>query len=384
LIASTQARAADRLIVRTQGTYPDEMPVLVDLAKDRELGSYRLRRDGRDGDAGRAQVFRDRGRTRLAVLLDRPVEGETTYEMVPEPDARGMTIEDATGDGNLRIRLDGRLLTEYRVAGEPKPYLFPVIGPTGEAVTRAYPMKDVDGEDRDHPHQRSFWFTHGKVNGVDFWSEQKGHGTIRETAKLTRTAGPVVAILRTTDDWLAPDGQKVCEDERVYRFYDTHRIRILELDVTIKAVPGPVTFGDTKEGMFGLRLASSLDVNRKQGGRITNADGLTDAGAWGEASPWVDYSGPLERQTVGIAILNHPISFRYPTTWHVRDYGLFAANPFGWHDFGYCQSGEYTLPVGETITFRYRILLHLGDARSADLPGAFRAYADPPQVQVAE
>ena len=113
--------------------------------------------------------------------------------------------------------------------------------------------------------------------------------------------------------------------------------------------------------MFGLRVASSMDVNKKHGGRITNAEGLTDDRAWGKASPWVDYTGPVEGKTVGIAILNHPRSFRYPTTWHVRTYGLFAANPFGWQDFGLGRSGEHTLPAGESIRFGYRVILHEGD-----------------------
>ena len=121
-------------------------------------------------------------------------------------------------------------------------------------------------------------------------------------------------------------------------------MRVIDFEITLKATHGPVTFGDTKEGMFGLRVASSMDVNKKQGGRITNAEGLTDDQAWGKASPWVDYTGPVQGKTVGIAILNHPRSFRYPTTWHVRTYGLFAANPFGWHDFGLGKSGEYVLP----------------------------------------
>ena len=217
-------------------------------------------------------------------------------------------------------------------------------------------MKKVAGETQDHNHQRSFWFTHGNVNGYDFWASdplnppKTNYGTIKETAKKTLIAGPVLGRIRTTDDWLGPDGKRVCEDERVVTIYNTPTARVLDFDITIKAGDGPVTFGDTKEGMFGLRVASSMDVagNKKTKtpgkGKITNAEGITDTDAWGKASPWVDYVGPVEGETVGVAILNHPDSFRYPTTWHVRDYGLFAANPFGWHDFGMKKSGEYTDP----------------------------------------
>jgi hypothetical protein len=206
-------------------------------------------------------------------------------------------------------------------------------------------------------------------------------GSIKETSRQT-ASGAAVGAIATTDDWLGPDGKKVCEDERVLRFFDTARERVIDFDVTVKATAGPVTFGDTKEGMFGLRVASSMDVDRKKGGKITNAEGLTDAAAWGKASPWVDYTGPVEGKTVGVAILNHPDSFRFPTTWHVRTYGLFAANPFGWHDFRTNKSGEYTVPAGKSVRFRYRVILHEGDTSSARIPEAFRAYAEPPTVEI--
>ncbi len=157
---------------------------------------------------------------------------------------------------------------------------------------------------------------------------------------------------------------------------------MFDFEVTVKASNGPVTFGDTKEGMFGLRLASSMDVTKKTGGKIVNAEGITDTAAWGKASPWVDYSGPIDGKTVGVAIFDHPTSFRHPTTWHVRDYGLFAANPFGYHDFGMKKSGDYTIPAGESITFKYRIILHEGDAKTAGIADAYRAYSTPLKVEV--
>ncbi len=161
--------------------------------------------------------------------------------------------------------------------------------------------------------------------------------------------------------------------------------RILDFDVTLKATNGPVTFNDTKEGMLGVRVASSMDVAKgkaKGDGKITNAEGITDDAAWGKASPWVDYVGPVDGKTVGLAILNHPESFRYPTTWHVRTYGLFAANPFGWHDFGMKTKGDHTIAKGDQVRFRYRLILHEGDTPSAQLASAFKAYAQPPAVEL--
>jgi len=283
----------------------------------------------------------------------------------------------------IEVRVDGKPVTEYIPDDGPKPYFFPVIGPSDAAMTRAFPMKKVEGEKIDHPHQRSLWFTHGSVNKVDFWSELPSHGRIVETSRPTIVGGRAMGEIRTTDDWLDSSGKKVCEDERVVRIYATRPARVLDFDVTLKATAGPVTFGDTKEGMFGVRVATSMDVTSKKGGKIRNAEGLEDKEAWGKPSPWVDYTGPVDGKTVGVAILNHPSSFRFPTTWHVRDYGLFAANPFGWHDFGQKTSGEYVLPAGELIRFRYRVILHDGDTSSAAIPAAFQAYeAAEPKVVI--
>jgi hypothetical protein len=280
------------------------------------------------------------------------------------------------------VTIDDRPLTSYWVDTGAKPFFFPLIGPTGDSFTRGYPMIKATGEDHDHPHQRSCWFTHGRVNGVDFWSEEKGHGTIRETERQVIVEGPVLGRLRTRDDWIGPDGHPVCRDRRTVTFYRTRDVRIIDFEFAIEASNGPVTFGDTKEGMFGLRVASSMDVNKKRGGKITNAEGVTDLKAWGKASPWVDYVGPVKGQTAGIAILNHPGSFRFPTTWHVRDYGLFAANPFGWKDFGRPDRGDYTLPAGETLRFAYRVILHRGETASLGMDRFFQSYAGIPDLVI--
>jgi hypothetical protein len=365
-----------------------EVPIVVPYGGNANAGAYRLVAGQRDPLA--AQVFEQGGKRYLAVIVpDGEKRSELAGPLAALNSSTGGVMLKSEGD-RVRVTLNGdALLTEYRAADGPKPYFWPLIGPAGKPVTRAFPMDKVEGEDTDHNHQRSFWFTHGNVNDVDFWASDPlnrpspNFGSIKETSRAV-ASGPVVGVLKTTDDWLGPDGKRICQDERVVRFYNTTDTRIIDFDITIKATDGPVTFKDTKEGMFGLRVASSMDVKNKQGGKITNAEGITDTAAWGKASPWVDYTGPVDGQIVGIAILNHPSSFRYPTTWHVRDYGLFAANPFGWHDFGMGKSGEHTIPKGESITFRYRVLVHPGDTSAAHVADAFRAYADPIAVKVVE
>jgi hypothetical protein len=382
-----------RVKVQGDGTALGETPVVAALAKPVPAGSYELIPSNRV-----AQVFSDEGKSYLAVVFDHVSAGEsTTYTLRPRQStplspASGVALE--RNDNNVKILVNGKLFTEYLSDQATKPYYYPVFGPTGAPITRAHPMKKVAGETQDHNHQRSFWFTHGNVNGYDFWASdplnppKTNYGTIKETAKKSLVAGPVLGRIRTTDDWVGPDGKRVCEDERVVTIYNTPSAQTLDFDITVKAGDVPVTFGDTKEGMFGLRVASSMDVagNKKTKtpgkGKITNAEGITNVDAWGKASPWVDYVGPVEGETVGVAILNHPDSFRYPTTWHVRDYGLFAANPFGWHDFGMKKPGDHTIPAGQSIRFRYRVVFHKGDTASSNIPAAFQAYASPPAVTV--
>jgi hypothetical protein len=369
-----------------------ESPILLAVKGATAVGTYAMSGESASRPIP-AVVFEDGDRRWLAAILPAiPARKAFSYQLRPTDATSANGVRFRPSGANLDVMLDDHLLTTYQPDSWSKPIFFPVIGPTGEPFTRFYPMQDVAGEDRDHPHQRSFWFTHGSVNGVDFWSEdrpgtpaeKRTKGTIRETNRQEIVQGPVLARLRTGDDWLAPDGRRICHDRRTTTFYRSPSIRIIDFEIDIRASDGPVTFGDTKEGMFGLRVASSMDVKRKTGGTITNAEGLTDDRAWGKASPWVDYVGPVKDQTVGIAILNHPDSFRFPTTWHVRDYGLFAANPFGWKDFGRPDRGDFTLPGGETLHFAYRIILHRGDTASLYAPGHFRAYSRPPELSIRE
>lgn len=280
----------------------------------------------------------------------------------------------------VRVAIEGQLFTEYLTRSGAKPILWPILGPTAKPMTRAYPMGEAPNEKKDHVHQRSLWFTHGDVNGISFWEESAKGGTIRHRRFVTIQSGPQAAI-ETENDWLGPKGQKVCEDRRRLTFGAQGETRWIDFDITLKATTGPVKFGDTKEGTFGLRIAETMRVDAKRGGRIVNSEGATDDNAWGKRAAWVDYHGPVDAQTVGIAVMNHPRSFRFPTYWHVRTYGLFAANPFGVRDFmgGKGEDGSYTLPGGQAISFYYRVLFHKGDQRQAQVAEAYEAYSKLPK-----
>jgi hypothetical protein len=290
--------------------------------------------------------------------------------------AATFTLEkDAEG---VNVMCDGKLFTRYIIKSGAKPILWPILGPTGQEMTRGYPMREPRGpEKRDHVHHRSLWFDHGNVNGISFWDESSdGHGRIDHVEYLGMTEGPQ-AMIRTRNEWKAPDEHVVCTDVRTMVFGADDKTRWIDFRVTVTAPQGPVVFGDTKEGSFGMRVGGAMSVDDKAGGKITNSDGLVDGDAWGKRAAWVDYSGPIDGQVVGIAILNHPKSLRYPTYWHVRTYGLFAANPFGVHDFlnQPDANGSLTLATGDAFSLYYRVILHAGDVTAGRIAEAYERYA---------
>lgn len=293
-------------------------------------------------------------------------------------------------DDRIAVTVDGRPFTAYVFTGHPKPILFPVVGPTGTGLTRQYPIVDgVAGEAEDHPHHESVWFTHGRVNGLDFWSshplaraEAARRGPRIEHVEIRRAESGREGVLETASRWVGPDGAVVCTDTRRMVFASGAGARTIDHAITIHADHGPVTFGDTKEGTFGVRVHPALQLKDVHGsvganGHIVNAAGETDGDAWGKAARWVDYSATIDGRKVGVAILDHPKNLRHPTHWHARDYGLFAANPFGLHDFTKAEpgAGDHTIPAGGSLTLRHLVVLHEGDAEAADIDGRWQAWA---------
>ncbi len=286
--AAGVASRADEWRVTVRGTGVDlgETPIVTEVPSAVASGPYHLRPVS-GGDSIDAQAF-DHGQVRfLAFILPQVTASQPTLfslESRAQKDVdpgKGLAVRPHAA--NLIVNLDGKLLSEYRLDSGSKPIFFPLIGPTGDSYTRAYPTENVPGEQHDHPHQRSCWFTHGKVNGVDFWAEGAKCGNIKETSRDILAEGPVLARLATTDDWLTPDGRRVCADVRTVTFYRSLQSRIIDFEFTIRATDGPLTFGETKEGMFGLRVASSMDVNKKTGGQITNAEGTDRRQSLGQA-----------------------------------------------------------------------------------------------------
>ena len=286
------------------------------------------------------------------------------------------------------VEVGGQAFTEYWFTNVPRPFCYPIKGPGGVGMTRDWPLRDTPGEEHDHVHHRGLWFTHGDVNGVDFWSESEKAGKIVHDKFLELTSGPEVGVLRTRNRWVAVDGKQICTDERALRFRGgPNGSRLVDFEITVFAGAESVVFGDTKEGSMAIRVAESMRVLRAKQpgerkaapgeGHILLADGTADAAAWGKRSPWCDYSGPVGGRVVGVAMFEHPGNPRFPTWWHVRDYGLFAANPFGRHDFeklSDAHAGDLAVPAEGKVTFRYRFYFHDGDAKQAKVAEEWSAY----------
>ncbi len=246
---------------------------------------------------------------------------------------------------------------------------------------------DVPGEDHDHPHHRSLYIAFGEVNGTDNWSEERGHGyTIPQ--QIGRVAsGEVAGEFAVTSLWATAEKQPLLTEHLAVTIWATDdSARLLDIVIRLEATHGDVHFGDTKEGgILSARVASIMDVDRGQGGRIENVyGGVNEGETWGKAAHWCDYSGFVDGKQVGIAILDHPLSFRYPTHWHVRDYGLMTANPFGYAAYtNGKKDGSHTLKAGDSLFFHYRVVLHSGDATQGRVNAHYLDFVAPPRVEVA-
>ncbi len=296
-------------------------------------------------------------------------------------------VQISPQDGALRVEIRGQLFTVYHFADVPRPYFYPVLGPDELPMTRHWPMEEAKGEEHDHPHHRGLWYAHGDVNGLDFWSEAANYCKIVHDQFLKVQSGREVGIIKSTDKWVNHDGAIVCTDVRTVRIYNRPATeRMFDFDITLQAPPDkPVVFGDTKEGSMATRLAETMRLKHKDGpgdGHIVMSTGVRDQETWGKRADWCDYYGPVAGgpngpETLGLAIFDHPDNPRHPTTWHVRDYGLFAANPFGLHDFEKKPkgAGNFTIPAGQSVTFRYRFYYHHGDEKQAQVAERYQAYA---------
>ncbi len=293
----------------------------------------------------------------------------------------------------VRVEIDGHLFTEYHFTNTRRPYLYPIIGPTGGTMTRHWPLEnDLPNEAQDHPHHKGLWYGHRNVNGVEFWGDilqpSETGGQMIHDGFLEITCGKQQGSLRAKNKWVVDNtGEVVCTDERTLRFIKDPSGPMIDFDITIKAGQQELVFGDDKDGSMAIRVPESMRVDKpkakgektvpKGEGHIVTSEGKTDAEAWGTRGNWCDYWGPVEGKTAGIAMFDNPQNPRHPTWWHVRTYGLFAANPFGQAQFEKLpdkKAGEFKVAPGQSVTFRYRFYFHAGDTEQAKVADHYRDY----------
>ncbi len=275
-----------------------------------------------------------------------------------------------------------------------KPFLFPLNAPGNVAITRAWPIdKGVDGESADHPHQKSAWFTHGDVipegldlkdkikgvKGVDFWSEAPGHGKIVCTEVGKPKADKNHAALATKNEWRTADGVKIMDEDRTVQLYDLGDARLFVFDIDLHASAMPITFGDTKEGSFGVRVKDVIREDKVGKGKLETSEGkVGEKNLWGSQAGWCDYSGPIGDKVVGVAVFDDPTNSA-KACWHSRGYGLMAANPFGRGGSGFPAMKGKTdlvkLAKGDHLKLRYGILLHSGDAKEGKVAEHYEKFA---------
>jgi hypothetical protein len=254
-------------------------------------------------------------------------------------------------NGEVQFLIGGKAFTTLRL-DRRHPDLWPIFNADSINVTRRWPRAEVAGEKQDHPHHQSLWFAHGAMAGLDFW-----HSPLLKVqqAKLTASAsGDRRGWVETTNQWLDGSGQVVLQDSRRIAAYVDGRVRGLDFEITLEA-QADMNLGDTKEGTFALRVANGLVADL--GGSLSNDVGAQGKAVWGKAARWIQASGEIDGKPVAVVMAGHRDNLRHPTTWHARNYGLLAANPFGLKAFGQEDSGALQMQAGETLQLRYRVLI---------------------------
>lgn len=301
------------------------------------------------------------------------------------------------------VMIDGKLFTSYCWYDNVfKPVLYPVCTSAGTIITRGFPLQPREGERNDHLHQIGIWLNYGNVNGYDFWgngvsgARNPEGGEVKHMEIKTMSGGTGEGLMITKESWCDPSGKELLAENTEYHFIAKGSTRIIDRITTLTATGNNVVMKDTKEGMLGIRVARQLELPSKDDVILTDAkgnpttvkalsntgvtgnykssEGVTGEAVWSTRARWMDLYGNIGNEKISLVICDHPKNQSYPTYWHARGYGLFAANPLGAKDF--TQGKEelnFTIPAGKSTTFRYRIIINSG----SHLTGTeINAYAD--------
>lgn len=311
--------------------------------------------------------------------------------------APGFRFVERKEQKQVDVLYHNQLLTAYcYYDSSRKPVLFPVNTVDGITVTRSYPFKKVPGERTDHPHHTGIWLNYESVNGLDFWNnstaipleKRSQYGTIRHGEIKSKSATDHQAQLVTTAKWVRPDGVVLLNETSTFQFGVKGKDFIIDRQTTLTAADTTVVFKDVKDGMLAIRVARELELPSRDAtsfvddkGNVTTvaktsnegvtgmyygSTGLRGDSVWSSKGPWVVLTGKKDGRDISIAMLDHPSNPGYPTYWHARGYGLFAANPLGRKVFSKgAEELNFTLQPRQSATFRYRIIIRSGSKPTA-------------------
>jgi hypothetical protein len=323
---------------------------------------------------------------------------EAAYQVRVTPDDSARRVE---------ITVDGQPFTSYIWPQSlTKPVLYPIISAAGETVTRGFPLDPRPGERTDHPHQAGLWFSYGNVNGVDFWNnssalapeERAKMGTIVHRRIVRAQSGAGQGELEVEMNWVMPDGRVALKEDTVFIFRASNMARTIDRITKLTAAGERVVFNDNKEGLYGMRVARWLEqpdakaqVFTDSSGKTTevkkmddsvgagqyvSSEGVKGDAVWGTRGRWCLLHGRTQGRETTLAILDHPSNPGFPTYWHARGYGLFAANPLGQQSLGGGKA-EYTLSIepGGVATFRYRLLIASGPPSPSQIEDQYKDFS---------
>ena len=279
----------------------------------------------------------------------------------------------------VAVQVNGRLFTVLRKGADAnKPYLYPVLSPSGKPVTRAFPMEHADGDDIDHPHQRSIWVGYERLSGMNLWeidpadshprSGKIVFGGILETHEGTDKGDLVVSA-----QWLSPEGKPLIDQVLGMTFYaKPENVRMFDIDLRLKAKQ-LVTFEDHKDGIVGFRLARAFDED--QGGLAVDAEGVKGTPKLdGIRTSWIDWQADLKGEKVGFVVMDHPANLNHPSSWLAKPMALFFANPFAQRYYDRSRvNGSLSMQPGDEIRLRYRVIIHPADF---DVAKAYAEYSN--------